>query len=771
MGVVLAVLAYCSTLDATCGDFGSSLAAYEDKIYSQNGEDGVLLKLMQLVGLKSKTFVEFGVEDGTECNTRILRERLGMTGLLMDGGNENASINLNKEFITMENVLGLFSKYKVDKSFDVLSLDVDMFDLWILREILKEYQPRVMVVETNPTLGLSDGKFSPYDYAQVNAQPMSVVHPSMTNQTVWDLTRYSGANPAAFRALGRRFGYEMVYCERCGVNCFLVHESVLPQSCDRAASGMSLPKVSYPCFGTARTGGAYPGHEVDPQRRKPVKLSEDVIDAWLAGGAAESQPAAFWGAQLTEVFPYVPYALPSDMCSSSPSVAAAETALERSAAATGECKSRHFTEEACVEQADLYYELGLQKALTNDSMGALEALRTSATLNSRNQRTTVLAPLLGIDKRPLNQRVSLGRINIVRMSDEGREIKQEIAVALRHCADTARQAELICRQQGIEKTAAAVVEEQIRMGMAKTVHRALNVDLLSTEPAGDCLDRWIMPLKEADAHCQEMKDVTNIIILGSPHSWVPLFGEARMAQDVSSKLAEIHTALFESCPNAVPAMECDITRAVVTGDLADLDATASATVEEAIRAIHALQRSLVQAQKDSTSATSGIAPLVVFADPLLSFTAPLFHTALEGNTHFIVAMSAPMDSARCTWDKGRAPMDATNMLHALKAWERYTNAALAIANARDAVAVIETVTAADGKLNLNYVDQFLNIVRPSSAIATFPMKSEAPPRCASAMNAMTTKDPLVAPLLARLEKCHLGIFSALEESGAIPTHC
>jgi hypothetical protein len=41
-------------------------------------------------------YVEFGVEDGSECNTRLLRERYGWSGLLMDGGYHRPEINLHK---------------------------------------------------------------------------------------------------------------------------------------------------------------------------------------------------------------------------------------------------------------------------------------------------------------------------------------------------------------------------------------------------------------------------------------------------------------------------------------------------------------------------------------------------------------------------------------------------------------------------------------------------------------------------------------------------
>lgn len=253
-----------------------SLQKFEEKVYSQNGEDGVLVTLLTILGVRNRYYVEFGVESGVECNTRILREHFGFDGLMMDGGNENISSNLRREFITERNVLELFAKYDVPISFDVLSLDIDMFDYWVLARILNEgsFRPRIIIVETNPTLCLNK-IITMQEYAYLNSLPLSVIHPNMTDQISWDLSRYAGANPQAFRELGKLYGYEMIYCERCGINCFLVLRSEIPTECQ--VNIYALPLIPYPCFGTARTGGAYPGHEYDLNQRQAVRISPQLL--------------------------------------------------------------------------------------------------------------------------------------------------------------------------------------------------------------------------------------------------------------------------------------------------------------------------------------------------------------------------------------------------------------------------------------------------------------------------------------------------------------
>jgi len=113
----------------------SSFAANEYSVHSQNGEDGVLEAIFGRIGTTNKYYVEFGVEDGKERNTRFLEERYGWQGLLMDGGHANASINLQREFVTAENIEALFRKYRVPVEPDLLSIDLDGNDYHVWKAI------------------------------------------------------------------------------------------------------------------------------------------------------------------------------------------------------------------------------------------------------------------------------------------------------------------------------------------------------------------------------------------------------------------------------------------------------------------------------------------------------------------------------------------------------------------------------------------------------------------------------------------------------------
>lgn len=183
------------------------MTRFEKRIFSQNGEDGVIEAIFNQIGTRDKYYVEFGTQNADQCNTRYLRERKNWTGLLMDGGHQNSKINLHKEMIYSSNIVKLFQKYNVPKEFDLLSVDTDFKDWYILKNILKAgYRPRVIITEVNT--------FIPPYVAQTV--------PLNTNQTTWDGTKYFGFSVAAGWILARHYGYSMVYCDIEGVNCFYV---------------------------------------------------------------------------------------------------------------------------------------------------------------------------------------------------------------------------------------------------------------------------------------------------------------------------------------------------------------------------------------------------------------------------------------------------------------------------------------------------------------------------------------------------------------------
>jgi len=214
------------------------LNRFEATRYSESGEDGVLFKLFELFGTTNKFFVEFGAENGTQCNTRALREFRGFNGVLFDMDYENKSINLFKHTITSENVVGLFETYNVPKEFDLLSVDIDSHDFYVLEEILKNYAPRVFVCEYNATHLPHKDKVVLKEANTFNGN-------------------YFGASILAFYKLGKKYNYSLVYANNKGVNLFFVKNTVLEDSKHVILKNINDVNAIYrtPKYGSGPNGG------------------------------------------------------------------------------------------------------------------------------------------------------------------------------------------------------------------------------------------------------------------------------------------------------------------------------------------------------------------------------------------------------------------------------------------------------------------------------------------------------------------------------------
>ncbi len=228
------------------------LSISERKIFSQNGEDGVLEKIFSVIGTTDTYFVEFGTDNGEECNTRYLREKNGWSGLMMDGSYSNQAINLQKEFITAENINSLFSKYRVPHEFDLLSIDIDNNDFYVWHA-LEDYFPRVVVIEYNAMLGLED--------------KVVVYKPT----AMWDRTDYYGASLLALKKLGNMKGYTLVHVDLNGVNAFFIREDIASQYLFKNANDeKSLYQPLAPSW------RAFGYHERDPFNRPFLTFGEAI---------------------------------------------------------------------------------------------------------------------------------------------------------------------------------------------------------------------------------------------------------------------------------------------------------------------------------------------------------------------------------------------------------------------------------------------------------------------------------------------------------------
>ncbi len=238
----------------------NNLRSYERKVFSQHGEDGVLLELVRRCydDPTNKYYVEFGVETGMECNSRVLREQLGWKGLMMDGGNENLSIGLQKEFIYSSNIVDLFKKHNVPKHINVLITDIDFNDLYVLHRILQVYTADILVCEYNGTHLPHEDKVIVYKH-----------------DGMWDGYNYFGGSLLSFTKVANHYGYSLVYTDSTGTNAFFISNALL----DARAEQLQLENVnnvealySKPTYNNGPNGG----HHDDPQNR-PYVTSAEVL--------------------------------------------------------------------------------------------------------------------------------------------------------------------------------------------------------------------------------------------------------------------------------------------------------------------------------------------------------------------------------------------------------------------------------------------------------------------------------------------------------------
>jgi len=197
----------------------------EFRVFSQWGEDGILQHLIHRVPIQRPIFVEFGVENYVESNTRFLLTNNQWSGLVMDGSPENIdyikrdviywATNLKAEcaFITKDNINELLTRNGISGDIGLLSVDIDGNDYWVWKAI-DVVSPRIVVCEYSSQFGPTAQVSTPYDPSFVRGQ----AHYSKV---------YYGASISALTALAASKGYSLVAGNQAGNNVFFVRNDVL----------------------------------------------------------------------------------------------------------------------------------------------------------------------------------------------------------------------------------------------------------------------------------------------------------------------------------------------------------------------------------------------------------------------------------------------------------------------------------------------------------------------------------------------------------------
>ncbi len=205
----------------------ASLHEAEFKVFSQFGEDGILQYLAGETGIgrSEQLFVEFGVQDYAESNTRFLLMNNHWKGLIIDGSKEYMDVVRGQDlywrhdltavdaWIDRDNINQLIGDAGFSGDIGVLSVDIDGNDYWVWERI-DVVRPVIVVVEWNSVFGPRHAISIPYD-------------PAFQREKAHYSCLYWGASIAAFERLAARKGYSLLGSNAAGNNIFFVRNDRL----------------------------------------------------------------------------------------------------------------------------------------------------------------------------------------------------------------------------------------------------------------------------------------------------------------------------------------------------------------------------------------------------------------------------------------------------------------------------------------------------------------------------------------------------------------
>ena len=199
----------------------------EFKVFSQFGDDGIIQYLIARLDIPHalSTFVEFGVQDYSESNTRFLLLNDNWRGLVMDGDERNMEglkardmywrhdLTALCRWIDRDNINAILRDSGFSGPIGILSVDIDGNDYWVWQRI-EVVQPVVVIAEYNSVFGAGQSVTVPYD-------------PAFDRTKAHYSNLYWGASLSALASLARSKGYAFVGSNLAGNNAYFVHESYL----------------------------------------------------------------------------------------------------------------------------------------------------------------------------------------------------------------------------------------------------------------------------------------------------------------------------------------------------------------------------------------------------------------------------------------------------------------------------------------------------------------------------------------------------------------
>jgi hypothetical protein len=201
---------------------------YEFQVFSQFGDDGIIQFLLNNIEVYNNTFVEFGVENYEEANTRFLLECYNWKGLVIDSDLNNIQyikeqnyywrnqLSAVADFITKQNINQILQKNNFIGDIGILSIDIDGNDYWIWKEI-SIVNPAIVIIEYNARFGYEESLTIPYieNFDRKKRKESNI---------------YYGASLAALTKLGKQKNYSLVYTNSNGNNAYFVKNELINEN-------------------------------------------------------------------------------------------------------------------------------------------------------------------------------------------------------------------------------------------------------------------------------------------------------------------------------------------------------------------------------------------------------------------------------------------------------------------------------------------------------------------------------------------------------------
>ena len=234
-----------------------NLQEAEFKVFSQWGDDGIIQYLIHLLDIRPHCFIEFGVENYHESNTRFLLMHDNWEGLVIDSDHRNILHIQNSEFywrhaltavcdfVDRDNVNQIFEQHGFVGEVGILSIDIDGNDLWVW-EAITAVNPQLVIIEYNSVFGAQHAISIPYDR---EFQRTRAHHSNL----------YFGASLKALCLLGEKKGYALIGTNSAGNNAYFVRQDKLgplnPLSVDEGYTLSKFRESQHPQGGNSYVSG------------------------------------------------------------------------------------------------------------------------------------------------------------------------------------------------------------------------------------------------------------------------------------------------------------------------------------------------------------------------------------------------------------------------------------------------------------------------------------------------------------------------------------